>query len=54
MTPEEVELMKQLCTRIQTEKDPKIFDELVIQLNDLIEIKHTRIHPTHARKRPST
>jgi hypothetical protein len=33
--------------RIQTEKNPQIFDELVRQLNDLIEIKHERIHPEH-------
>lgn len=54
MTPEETELMMQLCARIKEEKDPKIFDDLVKQLNDLIEIKHNRIHPTHARKTPST
>lgn len=54
MTPEESDLMKYLCARIQEEKDPKVFDELVQQLNDLIEIKHTRIHPTHVRESPST
>jgi len=49
MTSEESDLMKQLCTRIQDEKDPKVFDDLVRQLNDLIEIKHARIHPTHGK-----
>jgi hypothetical protein len=39
--------MTRLCARIQTEKDPQLFDQLVRQLNDLIEIKHERIHPEH-------
>ncbi len=45
MTPEERERMDRLCERIQIEKDPQIFDQLVRELNDLIEIKHERIHP---------
>ena len=45
MTPEEREKMNSLCTRIQTEKEPETFDKLVKELNDLIELKHERIHP---------
>jgi hypothetical protein len=45
--PEEREKMDQLCTRIQNEKNPQIFDQLVRELNDLIEIKHERIHQEH-------
>jgi hypothetical protein len=41
--------MNHLCNRIQTEKDPKTFDELVTELNDLLEIKHGRIHPEHKK-----
>ena len=47
MTPEERERMNQLCLRIQDEKDPKIFDKLVNELIDLMEVKHERIHPGH-------
>jgi hypothetical protein len=47
MTPEERKLMTELCARIQEEKDPATFDDLVRQLNDLIEVKHERIHPEH-------
>jgi hypothetical protein len=47
MTPEEREKMNELCTKIQTEKNPEIFDSLVRELNDLIEIKHERIHTEH-------
>jgi hypothetical protein len=47
MTPEEREKMNDLCKQIQTEKNPEIFDQLVRELNDLIEIKHERIHPEH-------
>jgi hypothetical protein len=39
--------MNELCTQIQTEKNPQIFDQLVRDLNDLIEVKHERIHPEH-------
>ena len=55
MTAEEREKMNELCTRIQTEKDPETFDHLVKELNDLIEIKHERIHPEHtgARRAPA-
>ena len=51
MTPDEQERMEYLCKRIVTEKDPVVFDELVKELNDLLEVKHGRIHPEH-KKRP--
>jgi hypothetical protein len=47
MTPEERKKMNEICTRIQNEKNPQLFDQLVRELNDLIEIKHERIHPEH-------
>ena len=47
MTPEEREKMHMLCQRIATEKDPATFDKLVKELNDLLEVKHERIHPEH-------
>jgi hypothetical protein len=50
MTPEEREKMNDICTRIQTEKNPKTFDQLVQELNELLEIKHERIHPEHKIK----
>jgi hypothetical protein len=52
MTPDERERMNWLCLRIQDEKDPKTFDALVRELNELLEIKHERIHPEH-KTRPS-
>ncbi len=50
MTPAEREKMNELCIRIQTEKNPEVFDSLVRELNELIEIKHGRIHPEHKTK----
>jgi hypothetical protein len=47
MTPDERERMATLCERIATEQDPKKFDELIKDLNDLLELKHQRIHPEH-------
>lgn len=44
MTPEERARFDQLCTRIAVEKDPKIFDQLVRDLNNLLTVKHDRIH----------
>ncbi len=49
MTPEERERMNRICLRIQTEQDPKVFDQLVRELNDLLEEKHARIHPEHKK-----
>jgi len=50
MTPEERDKMNDLCTHIQSEKNPKTFDQLVQELNELLEIKHERIHPEHKIK----
>jgi hypothetical protein len=47
MTPEERERMDGLCQRIAVEKDPKVFDDLVKELNELLERKHGRIDPGH-------
>ena len=48
MSPEEREKMNELCNRIKVEKNPEIFDQLVQDLNDLLEIKHG--HPTRAQE----
>jgi hypothetical protein len=50
VTPEEREKMNEICLRIQTERNPEIFDHLVRELNDLIAVKHERIHPEHKAK----
>ena len=42
--------MNWLCLRIQEEKDPTTFDNLVRELNELLEAKHDRIHPEHSTK----
>ena len=47
MSPDEREQMNRLCQRIQEEKDPVSFDNLVQQLLDLLETEHGRIHPDH-------
>jgi hypothetical protein len=52
MTPEERELMNKLCRQIEVEKDPKTFDELVHQLNELLERKEHRLNPEQ-RENPS-
>jgi hypothetical protein len=52
MTPEEKELMDALCKRIAVEQDPKKFDELVFQLNELLEKKEHRLKPDQ-REKPS-
>ena len=44
VTPDERERMNWLCLRIQEEKNPKTFDELVHELNELLEDIHGRIH----------
>ena len=43
MTPEEQEQLNELCRRVIAEKDPKTFEELVKQMNDLLEKKYGRI-----------
>jgi hypothetical protein len=45
MTSEEREKMNRLCLQIQVERDPKVFDRLLRELNDLLEIKQNRIAP---------
>ena len=50
MKPEERERLNWICARICEEQDPKIFDELVRELNGLLEAKHDRIHPEHHPK----
>lgn len=49
MTPEERDRMNAICQRIQEEKNPAVFDELVRQLNDLIDAKYGRIHAGHEK-----
>jgi hypothetical protein len=53
MTPEERERMNWLCLRIQDEKDPKTFDRLVQELNELLEQKHGRIAPERSQRKVS-
>ena len=43
MTREEVERMESLCRLIQSEKDPKRFDALVMALNELLDQKGHRL-----------
>jgi hypothetical protein len=43
MTPEEGEKMNALCKRIQEEKDPKTFSELLEELDRLLNAKRERI-----------
>lgn len=49
MTPEEQEKLNELCRRVIAEKDPKVFDKLVKEMNDMLEKKYERIHPEHAK-----
>jgi hypothetical protein len=44
MTNDERERMSILVSRIQDEKDPRVFDDLVRELNELIGAKSGRIH----------
>jgi hypothetical protein len=48
MTGEERERLAYLCERIQIERAPKTFDELVMELNELLEQKQRRIDPAQA------
>jgi hypothetical protein len=53
MTPEERDQMNRLCARIQTEKDPHLFDKYVRELNELLEKKSQRVHPQEDRSSES-
>jgi len=44
MTPEETERMKRLCKRIQEEQDQRKFNELVMELNNLLEATGSGLH----------
>ena len=48
MTHDEQEKLNDLCKRIIAEEDPKVFDELVNAMNDLLEKKYDRINPQGA------
>jgi len=43
MTPEEEERLNELCRGVIAEKDPKKFDELVKQMNEMLNKKYERI-----------
>jgi hypothetical protein len=44
MNADERDRLNELCRRVQEEKHPATFDELVRELNDLLEAKQERIH----------
>jgi hypothetical protein len=48
MTAEERERLGYLCERIQFEHAPKAFDELVMELQELLEQKQQRTDPARA------
>ena len=48
MTDEERERLVYLCDRIQIERAPKTFDELVMELNELLEQKRQRTDSAQA------
>jgi hypothetical protein len=52
MTPEERQRMNWLCLRIQEEKDPKTFDSLVHELNELLEREQERFEPERNKPKP--
>jgi hypothetical protein len=54
MTPEEREEMNELCERMQTEKDPAVFAQLVRELNHLLEIMHERSTQSTRPCKPDT
>lgn len=49
MTDHERELLVHLCERIQIEQAPEVFDELVMELYELLEQKQ-RTNPAQANK----
>lgn len=44
MTPDEREKMNYLCARIQSEKDPEAFENLLRQLNEVLAATKERIN----------
>ncbi len=48
MTAEERERLGYLCERIQVEQAPQTFDELVMELNELLEQNQQRINRAQA------
>ena len=50
MTPDERERLQYLCSRLQEEDEPITFDGLVRELNDLLEVKHERLHLEHTKR----
>jgi len=46
MKPEERSEMNRLCLLIQNEKNPSLFDRYVRELNELLDKKSVRIHPS--------
>jgi hypothetical protein len=43
MTDDEKGIVKKLCKRVVEEQNPEVFDELVVELNDLLERKQQRL-----------
>ena len=41
--------MTELCKRLAEEKNPELFDELVVELSLLLVAKHDRNHPEHRK-----
>jgi len=51
MTPEEQSRMNDLFKRLQEEKDRKVFDDLVDELNKLVGIKAGRLRSQGDKKK---
>jgi hypothetical protein len=43
MTDDEKSILNKLCKRVVEEQTPEVFDELVVELNDLLERKQQRL-----------
>jgi len=50
MTPEERQLVNKLCKRIADEKDPRIFRQLVQELDELMALKEKRLQESKSPK----
>jgi hypothetical protein len=50
MTPEEKAKLDVICGQIAVEKDPQTFQQLLVQLNDLLERKEQRLKEPNPRK----